>query len=378
MGARLFVGIDLGTTNTTCTVGAWDGKGRPEIRRLAIRQLTDDPAGAAPYGDRAMLPSAVCLTEDGKAYTGEHCKAAGADLARAAGGKVVRSVKLQMGNLAWSVQAAGRVYHPRHVSALILKTVHASLRRAYPGAEVEKVTVTIPASFSSRMRQETLRAAELAGFDPGALQLLDEPVAALFSTWDPAADAFPGLPARCNVLVFDMGGGTLDVSVLQVSSEEREVTVLATSRYNEVAGNDLDLEIAALLLQKARGHRDYNKFLEYDPGRPDDDGLRRQIGLGLMETAERVKLDLGQLLEDEEGPADLLHYIRHYADGGKAVRAELDLEFGARAAPRVVDLPVSELLECVEPLLTLGRRRRDDDRNIFVPVEQALRRANRK
>src|SRR5690242_16298912 len=115
MSVRLFVGIDLGTTNTTCAVGAWDGTHPPQIKPLPIRQLTDAPDAPHPYGDEDLLPSVVCLTDDGKAYTGAHCKAAGA-----AGGKVVRSIKLQMGNRGWSVQAAGRTYHPRDVSALIL------------------------------------------------------------------------------------------------------------------------------------------------------------------------------------------------------------------------------------------------------------------
>jgi molecular chaperone DnaK len=372
MAHKVYVGIDLGTTNTTCSVAETTGQGRlGEVECLPIRQLTNFPNQADAFSSSKMLPSVVCLTDDGHAYVGEFCKFLGTELPNAV---IVRSVKLQMGNPAWSVQAGGRNYHPRDVAALILRTVRKSLEKRYPDADVAQVTITIPASFSSQMRQETLRAAKLAGFAPRRLQLIDEPVAALFSQWDSEKDAFPGVPKRANVLVFDMGGGTLDVSILNVN--EREVNVVATSRYNEVAGNDFDLEIAALILKTVRDHSSYSGYLEFDPSDPAQYNRRQGICLSLLELAEQAKFSLKDLLEKDLGTLD--YYFERFGDKPETISVDLRAEFGADVVPRSVSLSVFDMVECLEPFLRRPKGKKTDElpvQNIFVPVNQALERA---
>jgi len=263
-------------------------------------------------------------------------------------------------------------YYPVHISALILKTVYRSLLRKYDEAVIKSVAITIPASFSSKMRHATLQAAELAGIDPSKTVLIDEPVAALFSNWDPVSAQFENINENGNYLVYDMGGGTLDVSLLNINLDKKVVTIESTSRYNEVAGDDIDLEIAALILHKTRNSERYNQFLEMSDA-PHDLKKNRALGIGLIELAEALKIDLSEELE--KGLRSSLEFVlEEYRNKKTELRVLLSDEFGAEIIPETINLDVGEILTVIAPFLKPSNEH--NKRSIFVPIKQAIERTD--
>jgi molecular chaperone DnaK (HSP70) len=362
MSAGLLVGIDLGTTNTACSIIDTDAS--PEPVRIPIHQLVRDPHGHDPYGESLTLPSVVWIADDRNVHAGLYCKAAAGEIES---GVLVRDIKREMGNPVWSVQGGNRRLRPRHISAILLWVVKESIHRKYPGREFDRVVVTIPASFSSLMRQETVRAAAIAGFDRTRVELLDEPVAAALSEiaepWLDKADDTP-------IFVFDMGGGTLDSSVIRISRSSQKIEVIATSRYHDFAGADIDLEFGALLLQQTRVHPEYEGFLEV-PELPDA-RLSRRIGHAIIFAGERAKLALSQVLDRRTAMGGVAAKRAHYERSGDLVEIDWTLDFADSARPRSVRLPVADLIRCIEPFVIDGN---GTDRNIFTPIHQALRRA---
>jgi molecular chaperone DnaK (HSP70) len=371
-GRRLLVGLDLGTTNTTCSVAEYlsDGSAGP-IEAVPILQLLHEPDGENCFGTHGVLPSVVGIDLRGAIYTGLGAKAATPELL-SKGYRIVRDIKRQLGNPSWQLLVSGRKLRPKHISGLLLATVKRSIARAYPDAFLEQLVLTIPASFSSLMRQETLEAAELAGFDPSRIDLLDEPVAALLSELiENNGEVAPRWSSK-PVLVFDMGGGTLDASVVSISEESLTVEILATSRYHEFAGNDIDLELGALVLNRVRGHPTYNRFLETDSS--NDSGTHAfQIGLGLMSVGEQLKIKLSQVLQRGPQIGGLEKEITYFRTSGEQIAADFALDFDAEPKPPDTQFSVVELIEHLAPFMRPGGNR---DRDIFVPVTQALARAS--
>jgi molecular chaperone DnaK len=267
-----------------------------------------------------------------------------------------------MGNVAWSVSSGKSVYRPCHIAGLILATVRRSLLRAYPGQLIERVTITTPASFSSAMRRETLEAARLAGFPPDRTVLLDEPVAAFLSLF---AEVPPeDLPDPATVLVFDMGGGTLDVSVMEYRRLESTIELLSTSRYNEVAGDDLDLELAAMVLRQARM---LDSAVLPDKGEPG-------FGLGMLAIGEQVKMALNDLIK-REGPRLGSFTTKINAHANSPINVPIGEQFPG-VSPQVLQLKAAELLKSIEPFFDEDDRAKTS-RTIFVPLDQALQAARK-
>lgn len=329
---RLLVGIDLGTTNTTCSVADSLPDGTAgQITPLHILQFLHPPGAQNCFGPHDVLPSVVGLGSDGTVYTGLRAKTAAPELL-SQHFRIVRDIKRQLGNPSWQVLLANRTLRPRHISALLLATVKRSLDAAYPDAVIEKLVLTTPASFSSMMRQETLAAADIAGFDPRTIDLLDEPVAALLSSLIQTPSALRPTWSGKPVLVFDMGGGTLDASIISISDTSRTVEILATSRYHEFAGNDIDLELAALLLQRIRASHDYDGFLEIHPP-VGTASPALQIGLGLLSVGEQVKLNLSQLLQNGPQVGGIQNKLNHFRSSPTFVVADLTLDFNVSTQP---------------------------------------------
>lgn len=283
---KRFIGIDLGTTNTTCGVAELSAiDGSISYSQLSIPQPQIDPSsGAVSWNNSTILPSAVWLAEDNNVFTGALCVEYADIISEHAGSKVVHGIKSELGNRHWVLKHNGQDYRPAEISSILLRTVWVAIcTKNFP--EINGIIITIPSSFSSTMRRETLRAARMAGLPMEKVSLLDEPIAALFSGYGGTNDPFTKIHTEEPILVFDMGGGTVDVTVLKIRRADCVVDVLSTSRYNQVAGDDLDLEIAAYLW------RQLSRNISPVPS------LTRSSALALLHAGEAVKLEVNKRIE---------------------------------------------------------------------------------
>jgi molecular chaperone DnaK (HSP70) len=212
------VGIDLGTTNSEIAVYR---DGRPEI-------LADEQGCK-------ILPSVVGVTEAGELLIGEQAR----NQLLLYPDRTVRSIKRRMGQ-AETVRMAGHDYTPQEVSAIILKRLkeigERRLRRP-----VLKAVITVPAYFSDTQRQATREAGEIAGLE--VVRIINEPTAA-------ALVYEAGQHQGKRLLVYDLGGGTFDVSVVRI--EEGVVEVISSHGNNYLGGDDFDQKVVAHILDHLR------------------------------------------------------------------------------------------------------------------------------
>ncbi len=208
------VGIDLGTTNSLVAVLR---DGRPEI--------VPNRSG------RRMTPSVVGLDKAGRLVVGE---AARAQLASAPD-RTVAEVKRLMGS-GEKVRVGDRTYGPQEISGLILRALKEDAEHHLGGA-IEEAVVTVPAYFTDAQRQATKDAGELAGFK--VERILNEPTAAAL------AYGLDRLDDEELVLVYDLGGGTFDVSVLEMFKGVLDVK--ASAGNNRLGGGDFDRRVATHL-----------------------------------------------------------------------------------------------------------------------------------
>ncbi|MEM9454222.1 MAG: Hsp70 family protein [Myxococcota bacterium] len=201
------IGIDLGTTNS---VVATLNEGRPR---------------ALPIDGSPVVPSVVLYQEDGTVSTGRPAR----NLALQWPERTVQSVKRKIGREA-SIDVAGRAIPPEDVSAEILRALKHGAEREL-GEVLDKAVITVPAYFDDAQRRATLAAGERAGLE--VLRLLNEPTAASLVYERPNAPKTPEI-----MLVYDLGGGTFDVSVLEVMGEVREVR--ASTGNSALGGDDFD------------------------------------------------------------------------------------------------------------------------------------------
>lgn len=216
--AELIVGIDLGTTNSEIAIVR---NGQPVV-------LEED-------GD-PILPSCVGFTEDGRLLVGRAAR----NQWVLAPERTVKSIKRLMGQDV-RVQVGTQSYTPQEISAMILRTLKERAERVL-GQPVRKAVITVPAFFNDSQRQATRQAGELAGLE--VVRILNEPTAAAL-TYNPSHSGLE------RILVYDLGGGTFDVSIVQ--SENGVVEVLASHGDTRLGGDDFD----DLLLQQVA-----NRFQE--------------------------------------------------------------------------------------------------------------------
>ncbi len=199
------VGIDLGTTNSEV---AFVRDGMPYV-------CTAD--------GEPILPSFVGLSEDGRLLVGKAAK----NQWVLAPERTIKSIKRQMGQDV-KVKLGAQEYRPQEISAMILRTLR-DRAAAELGAPVTKAVITVPAFFNDAQRQATREAGELAGLE--VVRIINEPTAASL-TYDPSQRELQ------RMLVYDLGGGTFDVSIVQV--QEGVVEVLASHGDTQLGGDDFD------------------------------------------------------------------------------------------------------------------------------------------
>ena len=203
------VGIDLGTTNS---IIATLEDGQPWV-------IPDDDGGL-------LLPSYVGMSDSGELLVGQSAWRQYA----AAPERTVKSIKRQMGT-DYTVTLGDRTYRPQEISAIILRSLK-QRAEAMLEEEVTQAVITVPAYFTDAQRQATKEAGEIAGFE--VLQILNEPTAAAL-VFDLDSDDSE------TVLVYDLGGGTFDVSIVEITGDVTEV--LASHGNNRLGGDDFDRQL---------------------------------------------------------------------------------------------------------------------------------------
>ncbi len=242
------VGIDLGTTNSAVAVVE---DGQPWV-------IPDD-------NDELLLPSCVGVNTANKIVVGQSALRQYA----AAPDRTVKSIKRLMGT-SQSTRLGDRDYLPQEISAAILRSLK-QRAEAVLETEVQQAVITVPAYFTDAQRQATKEAGEIAGLD--VLQIINEPTAAAL-TYELRTEETE------LVLVYDLGGGTFDVSVVEIAGDVTEV--LASHGNNRLGGDDFDRRLQLLLAERFQQ--------EHGVSVPDD--LVTQARL--LKAAERVKIELSE------------------------------------------------------------------------------------
>ncbi|MFO6452550.1 MULTISPECIES: molecular chaperone DnaK [unclassified Aeromicrobium] len=210
------VGIDLGTTNSV--VAVLEG-GEPTVIANAEGART--------------TPSVVAFAKDGEVLTGEVAKRQGVTNVD----RTIRSVKRHMGT-DWSVEIDGKKFNPQQISAFVLQKLKRDAE-AYLGEPVTDAVITVPAYFNDHQRQATKEAGEIAGLNVS--RIINEPTAAALAYGLDKGD-------DQTILVFDLGGGTFDVSLLEIG--DGVIEVKATSGDNHLGGDDWDNAVVDWLVTK--------------------------------------------------------------------------------------------------------------------------------
>jgi molecular chaperone DnaK len=241
------VGIDLGTTNSVVSV--LEG-GEPTVIANAEGSRT--------------TPSIVAFAKNGEVLVGEVAKRQ----AVTNPDRTIRSVKREMGT-AWTVDIDGKKYTPQEISARVLMKLKRDAE-AYLGETISDAVITVPAYFNDSQRTATKEAGEIAGFN--VLRIINEPTAAAL------AYGLDKGSKEQTVLVFDLGGGTFDVSLLELA--DGVIEVKATSGDNHLGGDDWDERIIDHLVKTFRGQYGI------------DLGQDKMAMQRLKEAAEKAKIEL--------------------------------------------------------------------------------------
>ena len=269
------IGIDLGTTNSC--VAVYEG-GEPTV-------ITN------PEGSRTT-PSVVAFSKDGERMIGQIAKRQAITNPE----RTVMSIKRHMGT-DYKVEIDGKKYTPQEISAMILQKLKADAE-SYLGTTVTQAVITVPAYFSDSQRQATKDAGKIAGLD--VLRIINEPTAAAL------AYGIDKDGTGQKVMIFDLGGGTFDVSILEISDGVFEV--LATNGNTRLGGDDFDNRIIdwiAETFMKENGGIDLRK---------DKMALQR-----LKEAAEKAKIELSGMASANIN----LPFITADATGPKHFNADL-------------------------------------------------------
>jgi molecular chaperone DnaK len=275
------VGIDLGTTNSVVSV------------------LEAGEPAVIPNAEGARTtPSVVAFSKNGEILVGEVAKRQ----AITNPDRTLRSVKRHMGERGWSLEVDGKDWTPQEISAQILMKLKRDAE-AYVGDSVSQAVITVPAYFDDAQRQATKEAGQIAGLE--VLRIINEPTAAALAYGLDKKDA------EQTILVFDLGGGTFDVSLMEIADGVFEVK--ATHGDTQLGGDDWDQRVMDWLVT------------EFKNAHGVDLAKDRMAMQRLKEAAEKAKIELSQVAETTVN----LPFITATADGPlhmdlKLTRAEFE------------------------------------------------------
>ncbi|MDD1696905.1 MAG: molecular chaperone DnaK [Methanoregula sp.] len=305
MGKEKIIGIDLGTSNSEAAVMLG---GKPTIIPSA--------EGATVAGK--MFPSYVAFTPDGQLLVGEPARRQGVSNPEG----TVTAAKRKMGT-DHVYRIYGKEYTPQQISAFLLQKIKRDAE-AFLGEPITKAVITVPAYFNDNQRTATKDAGKIAGLD--VVRLVNEPTAASMAYGLDRSGEY-------KILVFDLGGGTLDVTIMEFGGGT--FTVLATSGDTQLGGTDMDNAIYEWIAAEF-------KKLEGIDIRNDKMAINR-----VKEAAEKAKIELSTVMETEIN----LPYVSATQAGPKHLSMKLSR---------------SKLEQLVEPII----------RRCIQPFEQALKDAN--
>jgi molecular chaperone DnaK len=257
------IGIDLGTSNSACAVV--EG-GKPIII---------PSAEGTTIGGKAF-PSYVAFTKEGQLLVGEPARRQAVTNPE----NTILAVKRKMGT-DQKVMAGGKEYTPQQISAFILQKIKKDAE-AYLGSRVEKAVITVPAYFNDAQRQATKDAGAIAGLE--VVRIINEPTAAAFAYGVDKSGA-----KDQKILVFDLGGGTLDVTIMDFGEEDGRATfeVKSTSGDTHLGGTDMDEALVNYILGEFK--RESGIDLSKD----------KMAMIRLKEAAEKAKIELSSTLETD-------------------------------------------------------------------------------
>ena len=251
------VGIDLGTTNS-----------------LVATIIDGQPTLIPNERGKFITPSVVGFTETGELLVGEPAK----NQAVANPDRTIASIKRLMGTDR-RIMVGDKEFSPQEISAVILKKLKLDAE-TYLNDIIDEAIITVPAYFTDAQRQATKDAGEIAGFK--VERIINEPTAAAL------AYGFDKGESR-TIVVYDLGGGTFDVSVIRLV--EGAFKVLATTGNNNLGGDDFDFRVVEWLIQR------FKEKEKVDLRTIPDISQQRAIMQRLKEAAENAKIDLSSLLE---------------------------------------------------------------------------------
>lgn len=317
MAKEKIIGIDLGTSNSqaAAVIG-----GKPTIIPSA--------EGATVAGK--MFPSVVAFTKDGQLLVGEPARRQAVSNPE---GTVI-GVKRKMGT-DYKYKIYGKEYTPQQISAFILQKIKRDAE-AFLGEEVKKAVITVPAYFNDNQRTATKDAGTIAGLE--VVRLVNEPTA--------AAMAY-GLDkeGEHKILVFDFGGGTLDVTIMEFG--EGTFTVLSTAGDTQLGGTDMDNAIIDWIVERFKEQEGIDL-------RKDKMAMQR-----IREAAEKAKIELSTVLETEIN----LPYITADKDGPK----HLTLKLTRAKLEQLVEPIINRCIGPIEQALADAKLTKDDiDKVILV------------
>ncbi|MDI3483664.1 MAG: molecular chaperone DnaK [Methanobacteriaceae archaeon] len=272
------IGIDLGTSNSAAAVLIG---GKPTIIPSA--------EGASLYGK--TFPSIVAFTEDGQMLVGEPARRQAVTNPE----NTITAIKRSMGTNR-KIKIQDKEFTPQEISAFILQKIKKDAE-AFLGEKVEKAVITVPAYFNDNQRTATKDAGKIAGLD--VVRLVNEPTAASLAYGLDKEDEELG------IMVFDFGGGTLDVTIMEFGGGVFEVQ--STSGDTQLGGTDMDNAIMNYLAEEFKKETGID-IME------DDNAVQR-----LREAAEKAKIELSSTVQteinlpyitaDSSGPKHLIHTL---------------------------------------------------------------------
>ena len=306
--AERIIGIDLGTSNSAAAI--MEG-GRPTMI---------PSAEGTTVGGKAF-PSYVAFTKDGQLLVGEPARRQAVSNPDG----TIKNVKRKMGT-SEKVKALGKEYTPQQVSAYILQKIKRDAE-AYLGETISKAVITVPAYFDDNQRQATKDAGAIAGME--VVRIINEPTAAALAYGLDKTDV------EQKILVFDLGGGTLDVTIMDLSGGVFEV--LSTSGDTKLGGSDMDESLTKYVIEQ------FKKETGVDLSK-DNMAFWR-----VREACEKAKIELSTTMQTEIN----LPYISSDASGPKHL---------------VQTITRAKLEELVEPIVSRCRK----------SIDQAIKDANLK
>ena len=309
------VGIDLGTTNS---VVALIRDGIPKI---------------LPVKGKHLLPSVVGISPQNELLVGTAAR----NQWVVAPERTIRSIKRKMGSQE-PVTMAGKEYSPQEISALLLRAMKEAVEHEL-GAPVEKAVITVPAYFNEVQREATMEAGRIAGFT--VERIINEPTAAALSYGYGTKDA-----QNLQILVYDLGGGTFDVSIIEL--HEGIVDVVATAGDNQLGGDDFDELLANMLADEFAKEHDVDLRADH------------QAWARLLRAAEDAKIELSDVQYTEVN-------LEYLSKGEKGRPLHLTREVRREEFEDLIEDLLDRTIDAIDKALKDANLEAEDiDRVLFV------------